>query len=863
MLIFPNSPTDGQIVTSDTKKWKWVAATSTWDLVPFPDVQAENALTSADAAAVSATLAATSAASINDRIYPGLYSTDPVTRPDGTTIQNGDVCSLTSGVMRVRISGAWQDWTTASATAAAASASAAASSAATINNHIYPGLFSVAPTTRPDSTAIVNGDIYFSTAGGMYVYTSGVWAQSVGSAALAATTGASLVGYDGGTVQDVLDGAKPMASYTALRAYTGRATSVRITDKTTGGTFVYDSTDTTTTDDGGTILVDASNRRWKRIYSSDINTKWFGADPTGTADCVAAFTAAYNAAKAGTGRMITEPGTYRINTGLDFSDVAGTGASVNWFATRAGYDRQSALGVELWYYGTGGFALTFGSSWSPTVVDGISVLSKAAGQNGVMILGARGQYRNFKITNCDQVALQLGGGTSNARQAFYSQIRDGYIDYPGGSSATVTAFSGPVGVKGVWVCGGFPASNANEFNNVIVYGGYDKRVVFDGSQNRWKGGDLTYISSVATSSIFEVNGNGNICEEFYIEPGTSGATPANFFVFGSTAAGNIIKDYYTVGQIPSDKIQDGGYNNEVKVRSLALNLASLARPVSYNNLLRNTRFHGTNGSPSVGQSPYGWVNFAATGFTQTSGTTRGDKYALTVTAPVSTGLSCIQYLYSQTAGRDRWGTYPQKFWRGQQVTGGVWAQTSVAGQASVRVTCSGTSGSFTSSTRIHSGSGNWEFLVATIKIPDDAGLSDVQFQVRSENNATGGVSTFSEPICVLGNELPQSIAPSLAANEAILNGRMVYAPIPVFTNGATTPDVSDTNVYQATNTSATTITNFTNGLRGQPLLLQATNGNTTIANGTNIKTTTGANKTLTANAVYKFITFDGTVWYEY
>lgn len=115
---------------------------------------------------------------------------------------------------------------------------------------------------------------------------------AVKAADLAATGGAALVGYDGGTAQGVLDGAKPMANYTALRAYTGRATGVRITQSGLAGFFQRDDADTTSADNGGTIIVDASGRRWKRLYSGFVEVRWFGADHTGVADSADAIEAA-------------------------------------------------------------------------------------------------------------------------------------------------------------------------------------------------------------------------------------------------------------------------------------------------------------------------------------------------------------------------------------------------------------------------------------------------------------------------------------------------------------------------------------------------------------------------------------------
>lgn len=96
--------------------------------------------------------------------------------------------------------------------------------------------------------------------------------------------GASLVGYDGGTVQDVLDGAKSLQDYAALRAYTGGATSVRITTPGVAGFFYRDDADTASADNGGTVIVASNARRWKRLFDDNVNIAWFGIKGNGTDD---------------------------------------------------------------------------------------------------------------------------------------------------------------------------------------------------------------------------------------------------------------------------------------------------------------------------------------------------------------------------------------------------------------------------------------------------------------------------------------------------------------------------------------------------------------------------------------------------
>jgi hypothetical protein len=69
------------------------------------------------------------------------------------------------------------------------------------------------------------------------------------------------------------DSSLQLADYAALRAYTGSQTALEITgylvntctERQPLASFTRDDTDTTSADNGGTIIVDGANRRWKRI----------------------------------------------------------------------------------------------------------------------------------------------------------------------------------------------------------------------------------------------------------------------------------------------------------------------------------------------------------------------------------------------------------------------------------------------------------------------------------------------------------------------------------------------------------------------------------------------------------------------
>jgi len=82
-----------------------------------------------------------------------------------------------------------------------------------------------------------------------------------------------------------------------------------------------------------------------------------------------------------------------------------------------------------------------------------------------------------------------------------------------------------------------------------------------------------------------------------------------------------------------------------------------------------------------------------------------------------------------------------------------------------------------------------------------------------------------------------------------------------FPNGATTPSVEGSEVFYVSNSSSTTITNFTGGIEGKRITLVFSNANTTIKHGTNIYNRCGANVTPPANTTRTYVKVSGK-WYE-
>lgn len=172
------------------------------------------------------------------------------------------------------------------------------------------------PATDPLGNPPTVGDEYFNTTSNLLKRFNGTtWqASDINTANLAASSGSSLVGYDGQTVQDVLDGVRPMQSYTALRAYTGRATGVRITAIGIAGDFYRNPLDTTvytsSDDDGGVNIIDASGRKWTRKVSGNLRVSWFGSNA-----------------------LVSEDATVQIQKAFDYagvlSNLKGIGSSIS------------------------------------------------------------------------------------------------------------------------------------------------------------------------------------------------------------------------------------------------------------------------------------------------------------------------------------------------------------------------------------------------------------------------------------------------------------------------------------------------------------------------------------------------------
>lgn len=88
-----------------------------------------------------------------------------------------------------------------------------------------------------------------------------------------------------------------------------------VKDGKQAGPFQYDSTDTTSVDNGGTVLVSSSGARFKRLFDGSLNVKWFGAKGDGVNDDGPAIQSAIQAGGARSNIYFPQ-GSYRITQSL-------------------------------------------------------------------------------------------------------------------------------------------------------------------------------------------------------------------------------------------------------------------------------------------------------------------------------------------------------------------------------------------------------------------------------------------------------------------------------------------------------------------------------------------------------------------
>lgn len=541
----------------------------------------------------------------------------------------------------------------------------------------------------------------------------------------------------------------------------------------------------------------------------------FGADPTGTND---SYPALYNASRSGVGTVFIPKGTYRLDSPLTLW--------VNFIA-------EDGV-VTINYYGAGtAITLTGSPLYTGRTISGFKLVSKASNQNGVCLYGGIFQkVKNLVIDDFDGIGLQVG--VAGVAGSYFCDVSEVYC-----RNTTVQGTTGLL-VDGCSV----PNSNANIFKNIAVKGKWTTLYHIKGNDNLFLMGNAEVnTSGTGCDDVWKIEGGGNEVNGCYYEMGGGEYLADSIFRFTSTAYSNRIKNIHFVGGLYSAyaSTNDQGWANEVSFKPIGYNFPFPVENKGVENLIPNSHFkHFSNGSTGV---PAGWkVVFGGASFTRNSTQTRGAKYSLEATS----------YINCYIAGDPSSATgYPINRFRGKSVVAGVWAKSTVS-NVLLKIAVDGTGGA-TFGANTHTGDGTWQFLTAMVKVPEDA--TYLTLQLRGTSPAT----YFSEPVFAEGVHLPHPNPRPLNDGYARMMGPFIGSPFMTFSNGDTTPDVSDGNNFKTANTSATTITDFINGTAGQEIIVIFTDANTMVSDAGNLKLS--GSFTSAVNSTLKLI-YDGTNWQE-
>ena len=509
---------------------------------------------------------------------------------------------------------------------------------------------------------------------------------------------------------------------------------------------------------------------------------------------------------------------------------------------------------ELRFSGTGWGVTTRSKFQHMTLRANTAVM----GQSGLKMLGAAightvGPVRTLEF---DDKAFEIGGSVEQSGIYF--------ADLTGLSAINKER----LGTLGAHVIGGGTSSaNANTITGLFINGPFETYLKVQGHNNTFlnadvnpRPSDVAALGGTIDAGVL-IEGDGNTFINPYFEPTPGETSQYDCLIrFTSTASANKIENLYTpsAGARIAGLIEDFGTANSVTIAHIGENFTpSVGIPISEDNLIPNPGFV----SPDANTIPDGWVVGAGTTGTITVDNTvtrRNTRTLKLSTSDTRAQANCFLLSASSTALKNASYFYSAETFAGATVSVGVWCLSNIAGLGSIKLKA----GSSSFGVAMHSGSGDWEFLTVRTRATDAP--DEVRIALRNSvsfKNTTGDC-WFSEPIFVLGNDIPRHAGTrKLDAENAVLYGPMLYAPPQNLPDGETSPSVAAGNVFVEANTVATLITSFDDGRDGQEIKIVVTTSNTTLENNVNIKTNTGADKPLIIDRTYRLVRVSG-VWRE-
>lgn len=229
-----------------------------------------------------------------------------------------------------------------------------------------------------------------------------------GTGATSLSAAQAALGIGGGSSTNVL------ANYSALRSFS-RTTEhlVFLYDVNVGGLFRADTSDTTSSDNGGTIIVATDGTRWKRQYNGPINVRWFGATGNGSSNDTSAIQSADSLARSISGQVYIPSGTYMVSqlTVFTGSNWVGEGREATIIKQISGSNTDLIYGYSSssnWTASSPG-AMVHGYTLRNITLDGnYNSGSGNTSGDGIAVYGSRPILQNLFIKNVAGNGLRTG-----------------------------------------------------------------------------------------------------------------------------------------------------------------------------------------------------------------------------------------------------------------------------------------------------------------------------------------------------------------------------------------------------------------------------------------------------------------------
>ncbi|RQZ57415.1 hypothetical protein DF057_28640 [Burkholderia cepacia] len=348
--------------------------------------------------------------------------------------------------------------------------------------------------------------------------------------------GASLIGFDGTTLDQILmlrlnrivDSVAGLRSLSKLLYGRAFVTGYYLPHDGGGGAYQLDPSDTTSADNGGTIIVASDGGRWKLQHIGSVSIRQFGAKGDGTTDDTASM---QNGLSAGLPSLFVPDGTFVTVAGLAMPTTVGFVLSGNGTSSII---KQSGSAPALRYPGPG-IAYTQG------VIRNLSFDGTSGTNNTVDTSFSGGltlENLYFNNTPAGLSSLYINGSATTYTHDIRVRGIQIYSNTAGAAGITFGPTASDIQVSGFIMNGNFVVSHAAEYKvgassirmtDSHPYNTVGNIVLLDGSNNGCVFTDVTFDNANA-DLVYNQNNAGiifNGCRFQAVQSGFNGLTNSN------------------------------------------------------------------------------------------------------------------------------------------------------------------------------------------------------------------------------------------------------------------------------------------------------------------------------------------------